>query len=287
MKFVKYNKKRDFLKENLDILLKNEIENEAFIGIINELDEDVKENGSLLGRIDNDEDEQILFVVDNKEGLVTYFTSDNIKDDVIDFFVENLLEYKINFKQMLVNTKYNDRVVDIYTRKSKSKIFANTCIDILAITQMDQEQVLDKNEKLIKVNRETFNLDKLNKVVRTIYSDIYKEECSDEIIDKIVDVYLNKGIYILTNDKEEEVYCHAVTVRKQVHGCTIGALVSPKEHRGRGYGKKFIYNLCKKLLEDNNQFIILEVARQNYVARIVYEKVGFKKSGEFVKTFFY
>lgn len=284
LKFVTYNNKEDFFKENLDILLKDEIENEILIGNANEF-EDVK----LLGRVENGK-VQAIFVLNDRDGLVVYFTSKYIEvpDIVLDFFVDNLLKYKDDIKQIVVSPRHSDKFLIFYTRKSKAIILRDNIIDILKIKKIKNNEILNVGQKIIKVNKETAEINRFTKIVKNLYREVYdNEKCSNEIANQIANVYLKRGVYILTDEEEKEIYCHAVTIRKQLNSCTLGAIISPNKHRGKGFGKKFIYNLCEKLLLEGNKYIFLEINTDDFVARMLYEKFGFKVAGELVRTTFY
>lgn len=276
MKFVKYESKKEFLKENLDILLKEEAKNELMLGIVLQHDED-KVGTWLLGRVEVNNDIKIIFLADDdKRGLLFYCPFENITDYEIEFLVDNIAKVNFNLNQVFGNKKYSSKIADMYSKKTHKQIQKNSKIYTLALKNIKQEHFLDDNEKLIKLNHENANMDKMSQIVKDIHTDISGvEACSDEDALRIANIYLNKGLYILTDNNEENIFCHAVSVRKQINGCTIGAVISPKEFRGKGYGKKCIYAVSKKLLEDGNKYIALHVLATNDAAKSVYEKVGF------------
>lgn len=276
MKFVKYESKEKFLKDNLDILLKEEAKNELMLGIILQHDDD-KVGTWLLGRIENDNEVRIVFLADDdKKGLLFYCPSENITDDELEFLTDNIANSDFSLNQVFGNKKYSSKIANMYSEKTNKEIKENSHVYTLALESIKQEHLLDDNEKLIKLNYENVNMDKMSQIVKDIHTDISGvEACSDEEALRIANIYLKKGLYILTDNNEENVFCHAVSVRKQINGCTIGAVISPKEHRGKGYGKKCIHAVSKRLLEDGNKYIALHVSATNEAAKSVYEKVGF------------
>lgn len=276
MKFVKYESKENFLKDNLDILLKEEAKNELMLGIILQHDDD-KVGTWLLGRIENDNEVRIVFLADDdKKGLLFYCPSENITDSELEFLTANIANSDFSLNQVFGNKKYSSKIANMYSEKTNKEIKENSHVYTLALENIKQEHLLDDNEKLIKLNYENANIDKMSQIVKDIHTDISGvEACSDEEALRIANIYLKKGLYILTDNNEENVYCHAVSVRKQINGCTIGAVISPREHRGKGYGKKCIHAVSKKLLEDGNKYIALHVSATNEAAKSVYEKVGF------------
>lgn len=277
MRFIKYETKKEFLEANLESLLKEESKNELMLGIALE-HKDEKVNNWLLGRLENNNEVKMIFLSDDdKEGLLFYCPTEYISKEEIEFLVDNIIEFNINLNQVLGDRRISSIIAEVYTKKSKKTIIKNSVIYTLALRKLKQEHLLEENEKLVKLNSENADMEKMSQIVKDIHTDISGvEACTDEEALRIANIYLKKGLYILTDISEKNIFCHAVTVRKQINGCTIGAVISPKEFRGKGYGKKCIYAVSKKLLEDGYNYIALHVLSTNEAAKSVYEKVGYE-----------
>ncbi len=279
----KYETKEMFLEENLQILLKEEAKNETIIGIILE-HEDMKVNNWLLGRIEDGEKVQAIFVVDDdKNGLLVYFPNkEEVTSEIISFLIDNIIDLNINFEEIVIEREYLDIISTLYSNKVNKEEVKIHYTDTLKLEKLKESYDLDLGDKLIKLEEEVSDPSKLISVVKEIYSDIYnREDCTDEEALKIANIYLKKGTYILTDEKEEKIYTQVVNVRKQINGSTIGAVITPKEFRGKGYAKKCLYAVCSELLK-KNKFIVLHVNIQNSSAISVYEKIGFEKIDELV-----
>ena len=279
----KYETKEKFLEENLQILLKEEAKNETIIGIILE-HEDMKVNNWLLGRIEDGEKVQAIFVVDDdKNGLLVYFPNKKeVTSEIISFLIDNIIDLNINFEEIVIEREYLDIISTLYSNKVNKEEVKIHYTDTLKLEKLKESYDLDLGDKLIKLEEEVSDPSKLISVVKEIYSDIYnREDCTDEEALKIANIYLKKGTYILTDEKEEKIYTQVVNVRKQINGSTIGAVITPKEFRGKGYAKKCLYAVCSELLK-KNKFIVLHVNIQNSSAISVYEKIGFEKIDELV-----
>lgn len=279
----KYETKEKFLEENLQILLKEEAKNETIIGIILE-HEDMKVNNWLLGRIEDREKVQAIFVVDDdKNGLLVYFPNKKeVTSEIISFLIDNIIDLNINFEEIVIEREYLDIISTLYSNKVNKEEVKIHYTDTLKLEKLKESYNLDLGDKLIKLEEEVSDPSKLISVVKEIYSDIYnREDCTDEEALKIANIYLKKGTYILTDEKEEKIYTQVVNVRKQINGSTIGAVITPKEFRGKGYAKKCLYAVCSELLK-KNKFIVLHVNIQNSSAISVYEKIGFEKIDELV-----
>lgn len=285
MIFKKYDTKEEFIKENLEILLKEEAKNETIIGILLE-HEDTKVNKWLLGRIEDENSIRAIFIVDDDRiGLLVYFPNKKVTKELVSFLLENISNLNINLKEIIFPREYFSILLEIFEEKQNFEILETRYTDTLKLEELSENHELEINEKLIKLD-ENYNPQKLIQVVKEIYKDIYgKEECSDEEGLRISKIYLKKGTYILTDTKEEKIYTQVINVRNQINGSAIGAVITPKEFRGNGYAKKCIYLVCKELLSIKD-FIVLHVNIKNDSAMALYNKMGFKKIDELVKVKF-
>lgn len=287
MNFKKYETKEKFMEENFPLLLQNEAENEVMISIVKQHHE-AKVSKWLLGRIEDAEKVKIIFIVDDdKEGLVVYFPEGEIEKKYIDFLVDKIIDLNVDLKEILAPVEYANQISNSYIEKTGKSIRKISNTYTYKLEELNEKCVLAENEKIIKLEDEQNKMEELIKIVKEIHTDIYNlEECSDEEAIKIAKIYLKKGIYLLTNETEEEIYTQVVNVRKQINGVAIGAVITPKKFRGKGYAKKCIYGVCKRLLEEGNSFVVLHVATKNEAAIKVYERIGFKKIDEVQRIMF-
>ena len=287
MNFKKYETKEKFMEENFPLLLQNEAENEVMISIVKQHHE-AKVSKWLLGRIEDAEKVKIIFIVDDdKEGLVVYFPEGEIEQKYIDFLVDKIIDLNVDLKEILAPVEYANQISNSYIEKTGKSIRKISNTYTYKLEELNEECVLAENEKIIKLEDEQNKMEELIKIVKEIHTDIYNlEECSDEEAIKTAKIYLKKGIYLLTNETEDEIYTQVVNVRKQINGVAIGAVITPKKFRGKGYAKKCIYGVCKRLLEEGNSFVVLHVATKNEAAIKVYERIGFKKIDEVQRIMF-
>ena len=278
--------KRLLQKENLDILVKEEAKNDIIIGIVFE-HESEKVNNWLLGRIEEAGEVKAIFIVDDdKYGLALYSPTGEMTSETIDFLVDNIVDLDIRLAEILAEKKYLQKIADTYISKTNAEVFYSYYSYTLKLKEVKTEYPLGENEKLVKLVDEKDNPEHLIPLVKEIYTDIYEEEeCSDEEALKVAKIYLKKGIYLLTNNDENEIYTQAVHVRKHVNGGAIGAVITPKEHRGKGYAKKCVSHVCKEILKDN-EFVVLHVDVENESAMSVYKKIGFEEIDETGKIIF-
>lgn len=82
-----------------------------------------------------------------------------------------------------------------------------------------------------------------------------------------------KVLYVLRVD--DVIVSMCASARKLENGCSINAVYTKKEYRGKGYCKSMMAQLCKLLLKDGNQYICLYVDCSNPMSNAAYETVGF------------
>ena len=197
MDFKKYESKKQFLDENLEILIKEEAQNEVMIGIVLQHD-DSKVEKWLLGRIEENGEVKIIFIVDDdKEGLVFYCPNKNITTEHIEFLVYSIINSDTALEQIVGNKEFSKRIGEIYCMKTGKNIIKTSTTHTLVLHEIKQEHILEDNEKLIKLNPEHPSSKKMGQVVKDIHTDIYgQEECSDEEAEKIANIYLYFYNYI-------------------------------------------------------------------------------------------
>ena len=122
MDFKKYESKKQFLDENLEILIKEEAQNEVMIGIVLQHD-DSKVEKWLLGRIEENGEVKIIFIVDDdKEGLVFYCPNKNITTEHIEFLVYSIINSDTALEQIVGNKEFSKRIGEIYCMKTGKNI---------------------------------------------------------------------------------------------------------------------------------------------------------------------
>lgn len=286
MKFIKYKTKEEFLEDNLNFLLKEEAKNEIMIGITLEHTSE-KVNNWLLGRIEEKDEVKAIFIVDDdKQGLLIYCIDEIISNEIAEFLVENIIELNINLKEVLTSKENCQKIAKIYSKRANKEMQESEFKYIFRFDKFNEEHILNSGEKLEKIDIDTKELEGIENNVREMYEDTYNGRyCSDEEATKVANIFIKKGLYVLKNENNE-IVSQTVTVRKQLNGCAIGGVITPKKYRGHGYAKRCVYSLCEKLLKEGYQFVVLHVNPQNDAAISVYKKIGFEQIDETEKIKF-
>ena len=283
MELIKYNSRKKFLEENLEILLEQEARNEVLIGIVLQHKEEKVDNW-LLGRIENGDKIEIIFGVDDdKNGLLMYLPDNKLNKQALELLFDNIVRLNIKLDEVVVISEYAEMVREVCLEKINREITKSSLAYIYKLEKLKEDNIkLNDDKKIIKLENNDKYLSQMIPIVKEIFVDTYKQEpCSDEEAERLAKIYLKKGTYILTDSNEEKIYTQVVNVRNQVNGATIGAVITPREFRSKGYGKIGITAICNKILE-NKDFISLHVSPRNEAALALYKKIGFEKNTEIV-----
>lgn len=286
MKFIKYKTKSEFLDENLLILQKEEAKNEIMIGITLEHPEE-KVNRWLLGRIEEKDEIKVIFLVDDdKEGLLLYSVEKTISNETAEFLIDNIVELNVNLKEVLTTKENAQKIAKIYSEKTNKIMQESEFKYIFKFDKFNEEHILNKGENIEKIEVGTPYLKDIENNVKEMYQDTYNGRyCSDIEANKVANIFFKKGLYVLKNENDE-ILSQAVTVRKQLNGCAIGGVITPKKYRGYGYAKRCVYALCEILLKQGYKFVVLHVNPQNEAAISVYKRIGFEQIDETEKIKF-
>ena len=187
---------------------------------------------------------------------------------------------------MIVCQENAKKIGEKYSKKIGEEMYIEQNMYIMVFDKIQEICLLNQNEKIEKLEKETVNYEELKTNIKEMYQDNFRgRECSSEEATKVAEAFLKKGIYVLRNENNE-IVSQAVTVRKQVNGCAIGGVITFKKHRGHGYAKRLVHMLCNELLKNNYKYVVLHVNSKNEPAISIYSKIGFKKIDETAKVKF-
>ncbi len=286
MRYITYATKEEFLKDNLEILLKEEAKNEIMIGIILEHENESIKNW-VLGRIEKDGEIKAIFLIeDERKGLLIYSLDEYISEEVAEYLVDNILSANVDLKEVLTSKENSILISNIYSKKSGKEMELYSNMYIMIFDKIEKECLLAENEKIERLEKETVKLDVLKENIKEMYKDNFRgRDCSEEEAEKVSEAFLRKGIYVLKNENDE-IVSQAVTVRKQIHCCAIGGVITLERYRGHGYAKRLVHTLSNNLLNEGYREVVLHVNSQNEPAISIYSKIGFNKIDETAKIKF-
>lgn len=278
MELKKYKTKKEFCDENLLLLEKEEALNNIMIGVILSAEEDEIANW-LLARIEDEGLVQMIIIINRpRNGLLMYSPTNNCSDEICKYIAYKINELEINLLEINSRKELCEKVAKYYVDITHKKIKTKKDKYILELTKLNENLDLHDLE-MIQVEDNFNEMGKICDNIREFQEDAHKEIITHEEAKSHADIHIKKGLYLFKNH-ENEIVMQAITSRKLSNGYVIGAVITPKAHRGKGYAKTGMYILSKKLLNDGAKVLALYTNAKNPISNHVYEKIGYERISE-------
>lgn len=278
MELKMYKTKKEFCDENLLLLENEEALNNIMIGVILSAEEnDVKD--WVLARIENEGLVQMIIIINKpRNGLLMYSPTNNCSDEICKYIACKIKELEINLLEINSRKELCEKVAKYYMEITHKKIKSKKDKYILELTKLNENLDLH-NLEMIQVKDDLDEISKIYDNIREFQEDAHKEIITNEEAKFYADIHIKKGLYLFKNS-ENEIVMQAITSRKLINGYVIGAVITPKAHRGKGYAKTGMYILSKKLLDNGAKVLALYTNPKNPVSNHVYEKIGYERISE-------
>lgn len=278
MELKMYKTKKEFCDENLLLLENEEALNNIMIGVILSAEEnDVKD--WVLARIENEGLVQMIIIINKpRNGLLMYSPTNNCSDEICKYIACKIKELEINLLEINSRKELCEKVAKYYMEITHKKIKSKKDKYILELTKLNENLDLH-NLEMIQVKDDLDEISKIYDNIREFQEDAHKEIITNEEAKFYADIHIKKGLYLFKNS-ENEIVMQAITSRKLINGYVIGAVITPKAHRGKGYAKTGMYILSKKLLDNGAKVLALYTNAKNPISNHVYEKIGYERISE-------
>lgn len=277
MKLKTYKTKEAFCKDNLKLLEKEEALNNIMIAVILDAKEEEVENW-LLARVENDSKIEMIIIINKpKNGLLMYSPTKNYSDEISEFIASEINKLDIDLLEINSRKQLCENVAKYYTKLNGKKIKSKKDKYILELTKLEEIPINEKLE-LVKIENENC-IEEICDNIKEFQEEAHKKVITNDEAREHANIHMKKGLYVFKNDKGE-IVLQAMTSRKLINGYVIGAVVTPKKYRGKGYGKIGMYILSNKLLNDGAKVLALYTDAKNEISNHVYEKVGYKRISE-------
>lgn len=278
MELKMYKTKKEFCDENLLLLENEEALNNIMIGIILSAKENEIKDW-VLARIEDEGLVQMIIIINKpKNGLLMYSPTNNCSDEICKYIACKIKELEINLLEINSRKQLCEKVAKYYVDITDKKIKHKKDKYILELTKLNEDLELQDLE-MVQVDYDFDEMSKICDNIREFQEDAHKQIITHEEAKSHADIHIKKGLYLFKNS-ENEIVMQAITSRKLSNGYVIGAAITPKVHRGKGYAKTGMYILSKKLLDDGAKVLALYTNAKNLVSNHVYEKIGYKRISE-------
>ena len=275
MQFKRYVSKQEFIYENLSILIREEKKNDLFIGILAQ--DDKNSDDWLFGRVENEKGnvEMIVMLNTPKNGLLIYSPTQNNSVKIAKLVVKNIIYYGYELTEIYGENSISEVMAKEYEKSSGRPIKRSNENNILYLDKLEEKEDLELKDGF-KVRLATAkDIEKVKENVYVVYEELLKEECNEEIAQEKAEVYIEKGLYILTN-YNKELFAQVLIARDLMTGYAFGAAVTSRKYKGNNYSQMLMYNAIKNIQKEGIKFFIIHVASSNEERNKLYEEIGFK-----------
>ena len=275
MQFKRYVSKQEFIYENLSILIREEKKNDLFIGILAQ--DDKNSDDWLFGRVENEKGnvEMIVMLNTPKNGLLIYSPTQNNSVKIAKLVVKNIIYYGYELTEIYGENSISEVMAKEYEKSSGRPIKRSNENNILYLDKLEENEDLELKDGF-KVRLATAkDIEKVKENVYVVYEELLKEECNEEIAQEKAEVYIEKGLYILTN-YNKELFAQVLIARDLMTGYAFGAAVTSRKYKGNNYSQMLMYNAIKNIQKEGIKFFIIHVASSNEERNKLYEEIGFK-----------
>lgn len=281
MKFIKYEKVEDFMKENFELILEKEWLNCLMVGNCLE-GQKIGTEGWLLAKVEKNGKTELIMLYRKPWKLILYSPTDNTSDELYKFAAEEIYKQDNNLLGINAETEIAHKFAQFYCEVAKQQYRLNKEMKILVLEEMQPM----KNIKDV-IFREATSQDKeiLTRFVKEFHEEALKEEKNEEEAKNKVEDCMKKGYYVL--EKDGKIVSQALIGRELIKGKGISCVYTPKEERGKGYAYNIVYKLSKKCLDEGAEYCVLYTDAENPISNYIYEKIGYVKKTECKEFEFY
>ncbi|WP_202710287.1 GNAT family N-acetyltransferase [Sporosalibacterium faouarense] len=274
MRFEKYDSISEFEKTTEKLLLKNEVENNLPLGIINGISNNPEsfedKEKAFLGLVRDGKDNINLITIMTPPNNIIVSGVGNQIGESIKEAIEFLITHNIEVPGVI-------GVKDIANEFAKQWAETNNCI---IKVHMDQ-----RIYRLDKVNSIKKSSGKLRKATLKDIELIAKwmgdfnieavdvELSEEELINKAKDHIKNKKLYIWEDEKPVSM---VGKTRPTKNGIVISYVFTPKEHRGKGYATTSVATFSQMLLDEGYKYCSLYTDLSNSISNSIYMNIGYK-----------
>lgn len=273
MKVKIYDTVKQFLKENEELLLKQEAVTQLILA--NSHGNKGKETSKemFFGRVDAEKGNiKLVFCNVLPYNLIIYNLDEDSAESV-KTLVDYLIDEDIPIQGINANKKVSYEFIETYKNRTKKEFKQRLAMDIMELRTLNKDISLPKGVFRVAEERDFETL--LNWHVNFTQDALGEDKELESFREKLISRLEDKSIYVFENEEHKLVSMAAAT-RQLVNGVSVSLVYSDRKERGKGYGFAVVYNLSKLYLEKGNKFCTLFVDKKNPISNAVYKKIGYK-----------
>ena len=268
MFFKEYINENDFLADNeFDLLLDEEFNN-TMLGIIPQAEKE-----KFFFRIENNDNIEIIGLITKTErkGLVVYIKNSIVSIDVCEFLIDEIIKRNIDLREIKAPKGIADILYSLYSKKVNVNLRSNKTFYLMKLKDFK----LNSNSNYMIRKADVNDLEYEKEIAFEIADETLGIEMDEKRAYEIANIYIEKGLYFLINEKNE-ILSQAVTTKSTKNGYTLGAVYTKKDNRRNGYARECLIRVINKIKEENKDIIVLYSNVEKMENRKLYESIGFE-----------
>lgn len=275
MDFIFYENGKDFVDENLDLLLEKEWLNNLMVGNCADAIDAVSGDDWLFGIVKNDNVTELIILYRAPWKLTLYSPTENESDELYKFAAEEV--YKLNNHLPGVNTEniIGNKFAKFYCELSHKTYKVHIPMRILVLEKLAEPKL--RNDVIYRKATEN-DREILMKFQKDFYIEALQEEKTNEEIMEGVNRCLLRGYYLL--EKDGKIVAQTVSTRRLKKGKGVSGVYTPVEERHKGYAYNLVYRVSKEFLDNGAKYCVLFTDDSNPISNHVYEKIGYKRRAD-------
>ncbi|MCL2819809.1 MAG: GNAT family N-acetyltransferase [Oscillospiraceae bacterium] len=268
MKFNKYNDVNEFQNDVLDVLLKNEVENNLIISLLTDCSR-INCADWFMATVTGSGDEMLLISICTKPfNLLLCKPMGELTDGSVVFFAEKLRELDIKIPGITSTGELAGVFARVYCGDNqKSKLHMT-----MTIMKLERLSEYEKAPGFCRVLKED-DLSYTPEWERAFSIDCRIPVFPVSEYEERIKTRLGRNIHYIWEDGLP--VAQAVWGRNTPNAAAISWVYTPPEHRGKGYATSVVAELSKAILGSGKSFCCLYADAANPVSQGVYRKLGY------------
>ncbi|WP_100333580.1 GNAT family N-acetyltransferase [Bacillus alkalisoli] len=276
MEFKVYDNAHDFEKKIESFLLEKEDVFSLFYGVLQAIKAGNYEN-PFMATIEEDGSVLAFLQMTPPHPLNLIFVDENRLEEIIDFFIRNIVELEIDFRSIISLKEWAYKVAkkwEVKTGKAHQLLMdqglyrLNTVNETLVHSPGSWRYAEECDSALIEKWYNSFEKD-----ARLPISPI-------EQVKKRVAMFLKEQEVFVWEDKGKIVSMMKKS-RPTKNGVTVSLVFTPKEERKKGFARTLVTAVSRELLKDFN-FCVLYTDMMNPTSNKIYKEIGYERIADSV-----
>ncbi|WP_339149836.1 MULTISPECIES: GNAT family N-acetyltransferase [unclassified Sutcliffiella] len=276
MKFKVYENAHDFEKKIESFLLEKEDVFSLFYGVLQAIKAGNYEN-PFMATIEEDGNVLAFFQMTPPHPLNIIFVDENRLDEIIDFFIKNMVELKIEFRSIIslkewaykVAEKWEDKTGKAHQLLMDQGLYRLKTVNEMLVHSPGSWRYAEESDSAL-----------IEKWFNSFENDAGLSTSPIEQVKKRVAMFLKEQEIFIWEDKGKIVSMMKKS-RPTKNGVTVSLVFTPKEERKKGYARTLVTAVSKELLKDFN-FCVLYTDLRNPTSNKIYREIGYERIADSV-----